>query len=102
MWSEWMLRERQKEDFTPKGHPKRPSYVEVAEFCLKAWTELDRSLIQNSFIYCNLGAVSDTDKLHHRLSNLLMDGDIPEEDEEHSGLTDEEDTYGEDQTGHKD
>ena len=73
---------------------KKPSYYQVAKWCLQAWDELPTSLIIDSFIYCNLGVERNDEYLHEKLHDILDADESSELEEivieEPTGLTDDE------------
>ncbi len=84
-------------DNNKSGNLKRPSYVEVAQWCLNAWKKLSDEQIKKSFIQCGLGLKRDDTQLHSKLLDILTTGQIPEFTEEKTGLTDDEEDNEEEQ-----
>ena len=50
-WREWI----EKKSDSDKGNLKRPEYGEIIDWVYKAWNELDRQIIIDSFKFANLG-----------------------------------------------
>ena len=69
---------------------RRASYPLIAEWCIKAWKELDREVIIKSFKYANLGKDYNTEELHSKLLDILTNKSVNEE-VDHIGLPDSED-----------
>lgn len=86
-WHEWM---RSGEvTFTKTGKRQRASYQVVCEWVQEAWDDIDCDMIKESFIGCGMSHERAMDKLHSGLRKLIDDKRV-ELEEEHSGLTDDE------------
>jgi len=76
--------------FTKSGKRAKAGYDEVAKWVSSSWQEIDQELIKKSFIGCGIALTRDESCLHSKLKNLMAG--IPSEyEEEHSGITDDED-----------
>jgi hypothetical protein len=90
-WSEWMAAPKDSIELNKSGAIKRPSYALVAKWCLRAWKELPKKQIIDSFAFCNMGPKRDDSAVHSKLRDVLSKGTVPEpESEEPTGLTDNE------------
>ena len=78
MWNEWMVSGEQQ--FTRGGKRKRASYHMVAEWVVAAWQDIPRTMIEASFVQCDLvgNGSEDFDVLHSSLRHLLTTGEPPE------------------------
>ena len=99
-WVEWKASPKTPEELNKSGEPKRASYSLVAEWCLKAWQEMDSTFIIRSFEKCGLGKTSDDTLLNHKLLEVITGGPVIEtEDPEdcdskgQTGQTEESDGF---------
>lgn len=88
-YQEWL--ENEPEDGRTKaGNRKRASYVDVANWVVRAWDAVTMELICDSFVGCGVILPRQYESLHSRLKQLIMNEDIVCDDE-HTGVTDDED-----------
>ena len=76
-WADWKSQPKRPDQLTKSGNLKRPTYAEVAEWCLKAWDSLDTSFITKSFVKCGLGKERDDTLLHKKLLDVLTNPNDP-------------------------
>ena len=86
-------------EYTSVGNKKGPSYQLLVDWCSQAWAEFDTEIIKRSFSHTgvtNKGQVDPSD-LHSKLRDLFGNittveelNKVMEENEDPSGLTDDE------------
>ena len=72
---------------------KRASYSLVAEWVSESWNEVPEDTISRSFLKCGLFPLRGhgLEELHSKLRSVLEEKVNAEEEDSHTGITDEED-----------
>ena len=86
-WLEWL--NEGEEEYTRSGKRKSASYKTVVQWVSDCWKSISEDLIKKSFTKC--GICDTSNPLHSRLQSILENGqDNYNDQEDHTGLTDDE------------
>jgi hypothetical protein len=90
-WIDW-LAEGEKE-FIKSRKCKSASYKLICRWVSQSWSEITADLICKSFADCGITKRNDDDCLYHEtLLDVLQDKGVQDIEEDHTGLTDNEET----------
>ena len=80
-------------EYTKSGNRKQASYSLVAEWVSESWNEGPEDMISRSFLECGLFHLRGhgLEELHSKLRSVLEEKVNAEEEDSHTGITDEED-----------